>query len=222
MGRLPRYGFIEQARSSAFIGRGPNEQHSARLAYGPGPAGSFETWCCATIGYTLPPLHVYKERTPYFHLPPRDVPPRWTPKPRQPTPAWADRLSMTPGQAAQFRSSGKLPTAERASQKLMRPQSAGQLLEKVSKSSPTAQLLQSTSPTSRVSVGCGGVYFCEDRPASVGCGGVYFCEDRPASVASPKTRGKATAKRAGSLPTSPIGVMTNPGFEADMPAGAAK
>jgi len=205
MGRLPRYGFIEQARSSAFIGRGPNERHSARLAYGPGPAGSFETWCCATIGYTLPPLHIYKERTPYFHLPPRNVPPHWTPKPRQPTPAWADRLSMTPGQAAQFRSSGKLPAGGRASQNLMRPQSAGQLLEKVSKSSSTAKLLQSTSPNSRVGVGCGGVYFWEDRPAS---------------AASPKTRGKASPKRAGSLVASPTGVITNPAFDVDVKPAA--
>ena len=109
---LPRYGFFETSTAAAYLGPGPGKRTSARLAYGPGPGGSFDVFCAAGLIYDLPPLHVYKERSSSFKIPPcRTSPPPYKPPVFKPPPVWADRLCMTPGQAAQFRKDGAMKSS---------------------------------------------------------------------------------------------------------------
>ena len=70
---LPRYGFIDVTHvPGTKIGLGPKAKHSARLAYGPGVGGSFES-PCKTEYYAIDvPLNVYKPCPPRgFLMPPR-------------------------------------------------------------------------------------------------------------------------------------------------------
>ena len=104
MSLLPRYGYVKERKASAFLGRGPDAQHSLRLAYGPGPAGSFETSGGGPFAYAdQPPFHVYKSRNTCFRFTPTKSQPKQYRTTAPPTPSWADRLTMTPGMAAQYK-----------------------------------------------------------------------------------------------------------------------
>ena len=166
MAKVPRNGFFESyPSSSAYLGRGPDFRTGPRLAYGPGPGGSFNyTGCAEMVPYHLPPLHVYKERTTYFHLPPRVAPDKRSTVHRA-TPAWAERLTMRPGQQLAMRNKGS-PNVW-GNKQLVRPNSAGALLEqmervagpKLATSQSALALLRSAPPDARIGVGCCGVYF---------------------------------------------------------------
>ena len=154
---LPRYGFDHSSTAAAYLGPGPGKKTSARLAYGPGPAGSFDSFCGAGLAYTLPPLHVYKESATFFTISPcRTKPDPYRPPRFQPVPHWADRLSMTPGMAAQYKKDGSTPW--KGNPVLQRPSSAAALLERLPKSSTAESLLRGVPPESKIGLGCCGVY----------------------------------------------------------------
>lgn len=151
MARVPRTGFMEAVVPSANLGRGPTYKHSLRLAYGPGPAGSFDTPSPGQK-YSVPPVEVYKERSTYFYLPKRDPYKIWTPPPSQPGPLWAERLSLTKGQLAQLGKTGTVPG------RMLRPNSAPNLLMVEAPASPLP------APKPKLVLSCGGAYLYTPSP----------------------------------------------------------
>ena len=199
MSKVPRNGFFESyPSSSAYLGRGPDFRTGPRLAYGPGPGGSFDyTGCAEMVPYHLPPLHVYKERTTYFHLPPRVAPDKWKAVHRT-TPAWAERLTMRPGQQLAMRNRGSPNTW--GNKELVRPNSAGALLEqmervagpKLATSQSALALLRSAPPDARIGVGCCGVYFIPQQGSK---------ERRPPTATRMRAKG---AGPIGEAPATPV------------------
>ena len=160
---LPRYGFHQSSGPAVHLGRGPEYPTGPRLAYGPGPGGSFETFYDLKHEIQLPPLHIYKERTPFFFLPPRTETPQFKIQPRQKPPAWAERLSKRPGELEVMRT---MEGAPRSRANLQRPGSAAALLEQMEKhggsqlasSKSALALLKSAPSDAKVTMGCGGLY----------------------------------------------------------------
>jgi hypothetical protein len=198
---LPRYGFLETSGSAAYLGPGPGKKTSARLAYGPGPGGSFDVFCAAGLAYDLPPLHVYKERSTSFTIPPPPrgtSPPPYKPPVFRPSPVWADRLCMTPGQAAQFKKDGAMTWKGTATSGLQRPNSAAALISRMPKTKSSENLLKGINPEARIGLGCCGIYILP-----------------PPSRRRPGTADKFKSTRSGfsSPAQSPGSVMTaSPGF----------
>lgn len=156
---LPRYGFMETSTAAAYLGPGPGKKTSARLAYGPGPGGSFDVFCAAGLAYDLPPLDVYKERSTSFTIPPcRTSPPPYKPPVFKPPPVWADRLCMTPGQAAQFRKDGAMTWKGTPASGLQRPNSAAALISRMPKTKSSESLLKGIDPEAKIGLGCCGIY----------------------------------------------------------------
>ena len=184
------------------MGPGPGKKTSERLAYGPGPGGSFDTFCGAGLAYDLPPLHVYKERSSHFTISPcRTKAPVYRPQRFAPTPSWSERLAMTPGQAAQFRKDGSMPwkgSGVPSTNGMPRPQSAAALLSRLPRSQSAERLLQTVPPESRIGIGCCGIYVIE-----------------PLGSRPLKRSGSRMGKSTGSLlpqttPShSPVGVITS-------------
>ena len=174
---LPRYGFIDVTHvPGTKIGLGPKAKHSARLAYGPGVGGSFES-PCKTEYYAIDvPLNVYKPCPPRgFLMPPRKKPPEFKPPDYRPPPAWAERLSTTPAQVAAQRLNMEFNRPLSASTlEQHQPASAGLLLadfergegSKLTSSQSVPTLLKSLSPETKISMGCGGVYFIDPNGRS--------------------------------------------------------
>ena len=180
---LPRNGFIETSSPSAWLGLGPNlGRHwcGPRLAYGPGPGGTFET-NCPTHWYDLPPFEVWKESSTSFQIFPRTPEhPRWPklPQAERRPPAWVDRLSMNKGQLAVLQRSGSLP---------------GKLA-----GSPT----RSPSTKPKLVLSCGGAYYW---PPPQDAAGTKSPSRRPKSAFS--SSAENSPKRR--LPESPTGVMAD-------------
>lgn len=203
---LPRWGFLESSTAAAYLGPGPGKKTSARLAYGPGPGGSFESFCGAALMYELPPLHVYKERSTFFTISPcKDRPPGFKRPVYKPPPPWADRLCMTPGQAAQFKKDGAMTWKGKPGESLVRPASASALISRLPKTKSTEQLLRGVDPEAKIALGCGGVYIIPPHRSL----------SRPGTAGSrPGTADKFASSSSGfSSPIrSPDGMKTSPSF----------
>jgi hypothetical protein len=163
-GRVPRNGFFEASQQAAWLGRGPDMPCGPRLAYGPGPGGTFEA-CCPANYYNPVPLHLTSGvRTPFFFLPPKKEPPKFKTIKYDKIPSWCERISKSKEQLALERSGYERPPSRGSPS---RPGSASALLEKLEKqggktlahSQSLTALLKNAPPGAKIGVGCCGVFF---------------------------------------------------------------
>ena len=186
-GRVPRAGFFHDSQQAAFLGRGPTYKHSDRLAYGPGPGGSFKA-NCDTAWYDQIDLAVFKERSTYFYLPKRKPFPLWRPPLPLPAPAWAERLSLTKGQLVQLQRSGSVPG------RLVRPGSA-------------PALVAPPSPKEKLVLSCGGAYKYTPPARN------YARPNKSPKKKEPGRETPVAEVASKDLPDSPSGVVTSATFE---------